>query len=77
VAAVQGTVDKRASEKHLARRVIGWKESELKIQDLIAELAVFPLNNKIHIKVDGEIRYIREVKLKEPSQDDVVVVEVL
>jgi hypothetical protein len=52
-------------------------ERKLKIEDLIAELAVFPLNNKIHIKVDGEIRYIREVKIKEPSQNDVVVVEVL
>lgn len=29
----------------------------MKIEDLIAELAVFPLNNKIHVKVDGEIRY--------------------
>jgi hypothetical protein len=48
----------------------------LKIEDLIAELAVFPLNNKIHVKVDGEIRYIREVKIKESSQD-VVVVEVV
>ena len=48
----------------------------MKIEDFIAELAVFPINNKIHIKVDGEIRYIREVKIKESSQD-VVVVEVL
>jgi hypothetical protein len=48
----------------------------LKIEDLIAELAVFPSNKKIHVKVDGEIRYIREVKIKESSQD-VVVVEVV
>ena len=42
-------------------------ERNLKIEDLIAELAVFRLNNKIHVKVDGEIRYIREVKIKESS----------
>ena len=52
------------------------RRAQLKIEDLIAELAVFPLNNKIHVKVDGEIRYIREVKIKESSQD-VVVVEVV
>src|SRR5687768_3970318 len=64
----------RNIEPYLLSRSL--RRAHLKIEDLIAELAVFPLNNKIHVKVDGEIRYIRELKIKESSQD-VVVVEVL
>jgi hypothetical protein len=50
---------------------------QLKVEDLIAELAVFPLNNKVHIKVDGKVRYITTVKIKEASSDGVVLVEVV
>ena len=50
----------------------------MKVEDLIVELAVFPLNNKVHIKVDGKVRYITRVKIKEEtSSDDVVLVEVV
>ena len=50
----------------------------MKVEDLIAELAVFPLNNKVHIKVDGQVRYITRVKIKEEtSSDGVILVEVV
>ena len=50
----------------------------MKVEDLIAELAVFPLNNKVHIKVEGKVRYITRVKIKEEtSYDDVVLIEVV
>jgi hypothetical protein len=51
---------------------------DMKVEDLIADLAVFPLNNNVHIKVDGKIRYITKVKVtEEPSSDGVVLVEVV
>ena len=50
----------------------------MKIEDLIAELAVFPLNENVHIKVDGKVRYITRVKVKEETSfDDVVLIEVV
>ena len=50
----------------------------MKVEDLIAELAVFPLNNKVNIKVDGEVRYISRVKInEETSSDGVILVEVV
>ena len=54
------------------------QEVTVKVEDLIAELAVFPLNDKVHIKVDGQVRYITRVKIKEEtSSDDVILVEVV
>ena len=65
------TLAERASAQTSQYRTVSavWKlrRAQLKIEALIAELAVFPLNNKIYVKVDGEIRYIREVKIKESS----------
>jgi hypothetical protein len=54
------------------------QEVTVKVEDLIAELAVFPLNDKVHIKVDGQVRYITRVKInEETSSDDVILVEVV
>jgi len=33
---------------------IEWREPS-KLEDLIAELAVFPLDNKVEIKIDGNL----------------------
>jgi hypothetical protein len=44
---------------------------------MMAELAVVPLHNQLHIKVDGKVRYITTVKIKEASSDGVVLVEVV
>jgi hypothetical protein len=54
------------------------QEVTVKVEDLIAELAVFPLNDKVHIKVDGQVRYITRVKInEETSSDGVILVEVV
>jgi hypothetical protein len=54
------------------------QEVPVKVEDLIAELAVFPLNDKVHIKVDGQVRYITRVKInEETSSDGVILVEVV